>query len=99
MNEIITNLCGPMPESFIKKDILSDPNFVFSTDPNFTPVQLWDVDGNTVIVNSYEECSHYVDGGWGYNPLISHEQSMQSYLLIGFATVLMMLYLYRKIKK
>ena len=29
---------------------------------NFETVQLFDVEGNKVFVNSFEECQHYVSG-------------------------------------
>ena len=34
-------------------------------DPNFTTLRLFDVEGNIINVNSWIECAHYVNGGWG----------------------------------
>ena len=28
----------------------------------------FDSEGNTVFVNSYNECQHYVSGGWDFTP-------------------------------
>ena len=62
--ETITINCGEVPEGFIQTEIINNPNYVFINDPNFKSLTLSDTDGNTVLVNSYEECQHYVKGGW-----------------------------------
>ena len=72
----VTNNCGIAPKGFIEKEIGNDPNYVFKIDPTFNPVSLIDVDGNVAIVNSYEECQHYVQGGWGN--LLVNETSQES---------------------
>lgn len=64
--ELVQKFCGEYPSDYTKPDIESNPNFVFENDVNFEAVQLWDIDGNTVFVNSFIECEHYVDGGWTY---------------------------------
>lgn len=56
--------CGDEPINFKNIDISSNPNFVFENDPTYTAVQLFDKEENTVFVNSYIECKHYVEGGW-----------------------------------
>ena len=60
----IEKQCGVQPANIEIPDIGNDPNFVFVNDPSFTSLNLYDVDGNSVIVNSWIECSHYVKGGW-----------------------------------
>ena len=80
MSEILS-LCGTQPEGFVKVDISSDPNFVFNNDPNYAAKQLFDGEGNTVFVNSYLECQHYVLGGWDYTPLKNSEILLQESLL------------------
>lgn len=77
----ISNICGNQPEGFVKIDISSDPNFIFENDPNYAAKQLFDGEGNTVFVNSYLECQHYVLGGWDYTPLKNSEILLQESLL------------------
>ena len=77
----ISNICGNQPEGFVKIDISSDPNFIFENDPNYAAKQLFDGEGNTVFVNSYLECQHYVLGGWNYTPLKNSEILLQESLL------------------
>ena len=69
MNELTVEvLCGNYPENFSSVDISSNPNFVFENDPKYEPVTLFDVDENAATVNSFQECEHYVSGGWNYVP-------------------------------
>jgi len=76
--ETITINCGEVPEGFIQSEIINDPNYVFINDPNFKSLTLSDSDGNTVLVNSYEECGHYVKGGW-INLSVAQEGGLNSY--------------------
>ena len=59
----IVEICGLIPINYSKKDLSSD-NIIFQNDPNFNPINLYDFWGNLVTVNSFEECQHYVEGGW-----------------------------------
>ena len=63
--DLIINVCGNQPENQELVEIGSDPNFVFQNDPNFTTLRLFDIEGNIINVNSWIECAHYVNGGWG----------------------------------
>ena len=80
--ELVQKFCGEYPPEYIKPDIESNPNFVFENDTSFESVQLWDIDGNTVFVNSFIECEHYVIGGWSYlvNGVNFNESTFQLYL-------------------
>lgn len=80
--ELVQKFCGEFPSEYIKPDIESNPNFVFENDTSFESVQLWDIDGNTVFVNSFIECEHYVIGGWSYlvNEIKFNESTYQLYL-------------------
>lgn len=69
----IEELCGQYPSNFEKVDFESNPNFVFTSDTSYTSRQLFDSEGNTVFVNSFIECEHYVSGGWDYSPLKNNE--------------------------
>ena len=68
LNNEVINFCGEYPENFIEVDILSNPDYVFENDTSFESVQLFDIEGNKVFVNSFQECQHYVSGGWNYIP-------------------------------
>tara|TARA_Y100000768_G_scaffold186855_1_gene139995 strand:+ start:3183 stop:3488 length:306 start_codon:yes stop_codon:yes gene_type:complete len=88
-NKNVEEICGQYPEGFVKEDIASDPNFVFTNDTEYLGVIVYDEVGNSIIVNSFQECEHYVMGGWYENPIPNQEQSLQIgivYLLI--ATVI-----------
>ena len=76
----VSELCGEYPSNFIKLDISNDPTFVFENDPNYTIKQLFDSEGNTVSVNSFIECEHYVSGGWGSSPIKNTELFLQDSL-------------------
>jgi ABC-type antimicrobial peptide transport system permease subunit len=86
----IANICGVQPEGFEKTDISSDPNFVFKSDANYAATQLFDIEGNTVFVNSYLECQHYVMGGWDYTPLKNAEILLQESLFYVVTTLLVL---------
>tara|TARA_B100000242_G_scaffold86609_1_gene57990 strand:+ start:3140 stop:3481 length:342 start_codon:yes stop_codon:yes gene_type:complete len=81
-NEVIVQFCGEYPSDFENKDISSDPNFVFKNDPTYAAVKLFDIDGNSVFVNSFFECQHYVKGGWDYIPLQRNESFYHNSLFI-----------------
>ena len=61
-NKII-EICGLVPINYSKEN-LNSGNIVFQNDPDFNPINLYDFWGNLVTVNSFEECQHYVEGGW-----------------------------------
>tara|TARA_B110000003_G_C16538837_1_gene491850 strand:+ start:389 stop:724 length:336 start_codon:yes stop_codon:yes gene_type:complete len=77
----VEGFCGEIPEDFQQIEIGNDPNFVFTNDINFDPVQLFDIENNSVFVNSFLECQHYVNGGWNYQPLQINESDYHMYLL------------------
>ena len=60
----IESQCGISVSDVSFQKIESNPNYIFSNDPNFETVVLYDQDGNIVNVNSWIECAHYVNGGW-----------------------------------
>ena len=76
----VVELCGEIPQNFEKIDISSNPDFVFENDSSYPVRQLFDVEGNTVFVNSFIECDHYVSGGWGYSPVLSNELFLIDFL-------------------
>ena len=78
----VVSICGEYPENFQKLEILSNPNFIFKADPNYQTRKVWDVEGNSVFVNSFQECEHYVSGGWSFDPLLQLENSHRLSLLL-----------------
>lgn len=66
--EKVQKLCGDYPENYKIVDISNKENFIFENDPNYQSVNLYDYDKNVVTVNSFQECEHYVLGGWDYIP-------------------------------
>lgn len=71
--KIIEQLCGEYPSNFIKADVISNPNYIFTNDTSYPPITLLDYDKNVVTVNSFLECEHYVSGGWDYIPTLAIE--------------------------
>lgn len=63
MIEKIKSICGSVPSNFIKVDP-TDSSFIFISDPNYTPLNLYDFFGRAATVNSFTECYYYVDLGF-----------------------------------
>ena len=85
----VVELCGEIPQNFEKIDFSSNPNFVFDNDPTYQVRQLFDIEGNTVFVNSFIECENYVSGGWDYSPITNKE-----YFLIDLLTYVVVFLLF-----
>ena len=67
MNQhLIEKICGPIPDNFIKAEP-KDSSYVFTNDPNFNPLNLYDFFGRGATVNSLEECFYYVELGFEQN--------------------------------
>ena len=95
----VVELCGDTPQDFEKVDFSSNPDFVFENDINFSSKQLFDSEGNTVFVNSFIECEHYVSGGWDYSPLKNNEIQLQDITLYIVLFLLVVTYSKNLIKK
>ena len=95
----VEELCGVYPEDFEKLDISSDPNFVFTNDPNYPAKQLFDADSNKISVNSFVECEHYVSGGWNFTPVVSSEFLLQDNLIYISLVLLVLTFLRPKLVK
>ena len=96
---IVEELCGVYPEDFEKLDISSNPDFVFTNDPNYSAKQLFDTAGNKISVNSFVECEHYVSGGWNFTPVESSEFLLQDYLIYVSLFLLVLTFLRPKLIK
>tara|TARA_B100001250_G_C19760698_1_gene772324 strand:- start:430 stop:756 length:327 start_codon:yes stop_codon:yes gene_type:complete len=92
----VIEICGDYPEDFIKEDILSNPNFIFNNDTAYSAVKVWDVEGNSVFVNSFQECEHYVTGGWDMTPNQDREYFLQNFLLLGVLFFVLVKYFLNK---
>ena len=95
----VEELCGVYPEDFEKLDISSNPNFVFTNDPNYPAKQLFDADSNKISVNSFVECEHYVSGGWKFTPVASLEFLLQDNLIYISLVLLFLTFLRPKLVK
>ena len=82
----IIEYCGLKPSNVEYVDVGNNPNFVFTNDPNFETVILYDVEGNIINVNSWLECAHYVNGGWVENmdAFINEERILFFVLVVSF---------------
>ena len=87
--KIIEQLCGEYPTNFLKADVISNPNYIFTNDTSYPPITLLDYDKNVVTVNSFLECEHYVSGGWNYLPQVITES--QYHLYIAAAVVIFLI--------
>jgi len=95
--DIVINICGNYPENFVPIKLENDPNYSFPNDPTFPLVKLFDYEENTVFVNSFVECEHYVSGGWDYLPEIKNEESFLD-LFIVFSIFSISLAIYLRFK-
>ncbi len=93
----VRTFCGEYPEGFVKEDIASNPNFVFVNDPNFAGVNVYDADGNAITVNSFQECEHYVMGGWDKAPIELEETLLQYGLVFIVIGILVAKYVIKKL--
>ena len=85
MKTRIIKICGDSPLIPNFEEISNSPNYVFTPDPNFTKVTLFDVAGNVVNLNSWIECAFYVNGGWTNNvsDFVNGEKTVFLFLVFG----------------
>lgn len=57
-------ICGPKNSSIENVDITE--GMIFESDPNFIPLNVYDIEGNIATVTSWIECEHYIKGGWTF---------------------------------
>ena len=100
MDNKITITCGSSEIIPNFDQINSDPNFVFTPDPNFIPKQLFDSSGNIITVNSWLECANYVNGGWGSSfTLESNLPNYLFYILAGAVFIFISIDIYKFFNK
>ena len=89
-------ICGENKDNLNFEAIQNNPDYIFTNDPNFETIVLFDQEGNIINVNSWIECANYVNGGWSNNIYI--ENNFDFYLTIGLL-IISTLFLYFKFKK
>lgn len=97
-NNLVVSLCGEYPSDFIKVDVISNPDFVFTNDPLYPPTTLLDAERNIVTVNSFKECEHYVSGGWDYLPQFNIESTYHVYIGVFLIAFLVSEFVFKKIR-
>ncbi len=96
--DIVLKICGNYPENFSPASVESNPDYVFQNDNTYSSIQLFDADQNTVFVNSFLECEHYVSGGWDYLPNESKESFYYETISILLVSGIIIYSLYKKYK-
>ena len=89
----IINICGQFPKNF-KKELIFGSDHIFQVDPNFTPINLQNFKGNSITVNSFGECLHYVEGGFGISVITINEILL---ILFGIFSIFLLLFKLYKI--
>ena len=96
MSEQITTFCGINIKNENLEVITDNPNFNFEVDPSFEKVLLYDIEGNSVMVNSWIECAHYVNGGWVYEQ--QQAANLQA-IALPIVILLSLYFIWKKISK
>lgn len=78
----VIEICGQYPKDHKTVDISSIPNFIFENDPSFKSINIFDEIGNAITVNSFQECEHYVLGGWTGEVGNNYETEYQSFIVL-----------------
>tara|TARA_B100001250_G_scaffold13960_1_gene12230 strand:+ start:48622 stop:48957 length:336 start_codon:yes stop_codon:yes gene_type:complete len=105
--QTIVKICGTYPDNFEPIQIKPGEIVVFTNDPNYEAVKVFDQDRNSVFVNSFVECEHYVTGGWSLIPEVDFipgqdlENTLQtSFVLLSIISIVLgFLYIKRYIKR
>jgi hypothetical protein len=63
----IFRICGEADIVPNFEEISNNSNYVFTADPAFETITLFDSSNNVVNLNSWTECAYYVNGGWTNN--------------------------------
>ena len=95
----VTDSCGIAPDGVSYFDPGNDPNFVFSQDPNFEIVTLYDAEGNIANMNSWFECAHYVNGGWSSSQILNFQGDRLLFFSMLVAAVVSSIYYFLDIRK
>ena len=88
----VEELCGLKEGQNNFKTISSDGSFVFENDPGFDSLTITNLLNQTITVNSFDECEHYVLGGWNSSQSMNLE-FLSQYVLLTFLFIV----IFRKI--
>ena len=83
--------CGTPPLGFNYLPPNSE-NFVFVADPSFVPINLQNIFGSIVTVNSYYECFYYGELGWSVSTLTIFDIAIYSFALLLFTLLIFFTY-------
>jgi len=78
----LNELCGINETNTSFKNIKETGEYIFENDPDFNKVNLYDKFFRKITVNSYDECEHYVLGGWDRSIEMNIEFYSQNFLLL-----------------
>jgi len=95
MDKKIAEICGKSDINPNFEMIGNDPNFIFTPDPNFNTITLFDSIGNSINVNSWLECANYVNGGWSTS--ITSFSNYEESLFLILLTISLGLIFYEKL--
>ena len=95
----VENSCGVAPEGISYFDPGNDPNFVFTNDPTFETVTLYDIEGNVANMNSWFECAHYVNGGWSSAQILNYQGDKVLFISMLVTAVVSSIYYVLDIRK
>ena len=87
---ILEQICGTNNSDQKFSLINSDGILVFTNDPNYSTVQLWNKLNKTVYVNSFEECEHYFLGGFDSTQQLNTEIYSRLILIVFLISVIIM---------
>ncbi|MDB4249779.1 hypothetical protein N9851_01620 [Acidimicrobiia bacterium] len=98
LNNVVDS-CGIAPDGISYFDPGNDPNFVFTQDPKFEIVTLYDVEGNIANMNSWFECAHYVNGGWSSAQILNYQGDKVLFISILIAAAVSSIYYFLDIRR
>lgn len=67
-------------------------NFVFDADPSFVPINLQNIFGSIVTVNSYNECFYYGELGWSVSNLTIFDIAIYAFAFLLFTILIFLTY-------
>lgn len=83
--------CGTPPLGFNYQPPNID-NFVFDADPSFVPINLQNIFGSIVTVNSYNECFYYAELGWSVSNLTIFDIAIYAFAFLLFTILIFLTY-------
>ena len=85
---ILEQVCGVNNSDQKFSEMNSDGILIFTNDPNYSTVQLWNKLNKTIYVNSYEECQHYFLGGFDSTQQLNIEIYSRAIIIVFLIVVI-----------